>query len=213
MASSLQASLAPHDVGDQHDLASSHDERPVDLKTHPFRPQRPHPFVGSLYLAYPSAFDKVQLVGPAQPQGQVLKRFSIPVCTATFPRPLPCLEASSRRGLGCHCDSKTNLALCVRPCLRGHWVLVPALGDSICVSIFEQVSRLSALGMGAKKGPRELLAEPPAAPSCTQPWLDSPQSMPCTDPAPWASAGLALAPVTVPICLSPLTPKQASVGS
>ena len=126
--SSLQASPAPHDVGDQHDLASSHDERPVDLKTHPFRPQRPHPFVGSLYLAYPSVFDKVQLVGQAQPQGQLLKCFSVPVCTAPLPRPLPCLEAPGRRGLGCHCDSKTNLALCLRPCLRGHWVLVPALG-------------------------------------------------------------------------------------
>lgn len=92
----LRASLAPHDVDDQHHLASSHNESPADLKTHPCRPQGPHPFTGSLYLAYPSAFDKVQFMGQAQPQGQVLKCFSVLVCAATFPRPLPRLEAPGR---------------------------------------------------------------------------------------------------------------------
>ena len=32
----LQASLAPQDVDDQHHLASSHNESPADLKTHPW---------------------------------------------------------------------------------------------------------------------------------------------------------------------------------
>lgn len=85
VASCLQASLAPH-IGDQHHLASSHDENPVDLKTHPFRPQRPHPFVGCLYLAYPSAFDKVQFVwssSASRSRAQVL------LCTGLHSHLLP----------------------------------------------------------------------------------------------------------------------------
>lgn len=66
----------------------------------------------------------------------------------------------------------------------------------------EQVSRLSALTVGAERGPREMLAEAPAAQSCTWPWLDSPQFVPCTGPCSLGKRSLALAPVTVPICLT-----------